>query len=116
MATGLKPHLSAEVFGSRLAGKTPAAMAEIFRALGDETRLAIVQMLAGKKLCVCNVLDAFEMSQPTISHHLKILRQAGIVQDERQGKWIYYSLNPAAFQLIGEVVSVIKKVGEAAER
>ena len=89
---------------------------ELFKALGDETRLAIVQMLLGKELCVCDVLDAFDMSQPTISHHLKILRQAGVVQDERQGKWIYYSLNPAAFKLLAGVVDVIQSQADRKER
>lgn len=68
-----------------------------FKALGDETRLKIVQMLRGQELCVCDILAAFDMSQPAISHHLKILKQAEVVQDSRDGKWIYYSLNPAAF-------------------
>ena len=116
MPTGLKPHLAEEIFRSRLAGETPAAVAEMFKALGDETRLAIVQMLLGKELCVCDVLDAFDMSQPTISHHLKILRQAGIVQDERQGKWIYYSLNPLAFKLLAGVIDVIRNKADGRER
>lgn len=116
MPTGLKPHLAEEIFRSRLAGETPTAVAELFKALGDETRLAIVQMLLGKELCVCDVLDAFDMSQPTISHHLKILRQAGVVQDERQGKWIYYSLNPAAFKLLAGVVDVIQSQADRKER
>lgn len=116
MVTGLKSHLSDEIFQGRLAGETPAAVAEMFKALGDETRLAIVQMLLGKELCVCDVLDAFDMSQPTISHHLKILRQAGLVQDERQGKWIYYRLNPAAFKLLSGVIDVIQNQAERKER
>lgn len=68
-----------------------------FKALGDETRLKIVQMLRGRELCVCDIMAAFAMTQPAISHHLKILKQAGVVQDSREGKWIYYSLNPAMF-------------------
>ena len=116
MVTGLKTHLADDIFQGRLAGETPTAVAELFKALGDETRLAIVQMLLGKELCVCDVLDAFDMSQPTISHHLKILRQAGIVQDERQGKWIYYSLNPAAFRLLAGVIDVIQSQADRKER
>ena len=117
MATGLKPGIAETVFISRLAGETPANVAEIFKALGDETRLAIVQLLLGKELCVCDVLDAFDMSQPAISHHLKILRQAGVVRDSRQGKWIYYSLNPATFKVISEVISIIQQdVGNSHRR
>lgn len=89
---------------------------EIFRALADETRLAIVRMLLGKELCVCHVIDALDMSQPAISHHLKILRQAGVVRDRREGKWIFYRLNPDAFRRIGEVLSVIVKDAEKCER
>lgn len=69
-------------------------MAIIFKALGDSTRLEIVQMLSGKKLCVCKILSAFNISQPAISHHLRILKQAGILLDQKEGKWVYYELNP----------------------
>lgn len=68
-------------------------LAQIFKALGDETRLEIILMLTGKELCVCDIMDAFNISQPAISHHLKVLKQAGILVDSREGKWIYYSLN-----------------------
>ncbi|MDR3563684.1 MAG: metalloregulator ArsR/SmtB family transcription factor [Negativicutes bacterium] len=76
------------------------ALADIFKALGDPIRLEIVQLLLGKELCVCDILDAFKVSQPTISHHLKVLKYAGLVNDNREGKWIYYSLHPEAFTLI----------------
>lgn len=75
-------------------------VANMFKAMGDEVRLDIVRMLAGKELCVCDIMDAFDKSQPTISHHLKVLKYAGIVDDARDGKWIYYSLKPEAFHLI----------------
>lgn len=74
--------------------------ATIFKALGDEVRLEIVRLLAGKELCVCTIMDAFAKSQPTISHHLKVLKYAGIVEDTRDGKWIYYRLAPDAFRVI----------------
>lgn len=73
-------------------------IAEFYKALGDETRLKIIQMLTGHEMCVCEIIDKLDMSQPAISHHLKILRQAGIVKDSREGKWIYYSLNAGVFQ------------------
>lgn len=108
MVTGLKAGIAEEIFNNRLAGETPALVAELFKALGDETRLAIVQMLVGKELCVCDILNAFDMSQPAISHHLKLLRQAGVVLDAREGKWIYYSLNPATINLMSAVLAVIQ--------
>src|SRR4029079_1346450 len=79
----------------------PAAAAEAlaarFRALADPTRVAIVNRLSGAyELCVCDLNAAFALSQPTISHHLKILREAGLVESTRRGTWAYYRLLPAA--------------------
>lgn len=73
-------------------------LAEFYKALGDETRLKIIQMLAEKEMCVCEVIDRLNLSQPAISHHLKILRQAGLVQDTKEGKWVYYALKESAFK------------------
>ena len=67
-------------------------MAEVAKALGDPVRLALVDVLrkhAGK-VCVCELVPLFDLSQPTVSHHLKVLRQAGIVGSERNGLWAYY--------------------------
>jgi ArsR family transcriptional regulator len=83
-------------------------LANFFKALGDETRLSIVKLLIGRELCVCDIIDAFDMSQPAISHHLKILKYAGIVNDTRDGKWIYYSLNPQALAMIEQFLSELK--------
>lgn len=68
--------------------------------MGDETRLTILEMLGGREMCVCEIIDRLGMSQPAVSHHLKVLKQAGIVKDCREGKWIYYSLNPAVFERV----------------
>ncbi|MEX2236881.1 MAG: metalloregulator ArsR/SmtB family transcription factor [Dehalococcoidia bacterium] len=67
----------------------------VLKALADETRLRIVQMLAEHQepLCVCHIVDAFELSQPTISHHLRQLREAGLISGEKRGLWAYYTLN-----------------------
>jgi ArsR family transcriptional regulator len=69
----------------------------IFKALGDATRLDVFRLIAAQPepLCVCDVVDRFNVSQPTISHHLKVLRDAGVVQSERRGTNIYYSLAPS---------------------
>jgi ArsR family transcriptional regulator len=83
-------------------------LAQIFKALGDETRLKIVEMLLGKELCVCDILDAFDKTQPVISHHLKILKYAGLVTASRDGKWIYYSIDPRAIECIAGFVSKMK--------
>jgi ArsR family transcriptional regulator, arsenate/arsenite/antimonite-responsive transcriptional repressor len=73
-------------------------MAEVAKALGDPVRVQLVDVLrkhAGK-VCVCELVPLFELSQPTVSHHLKVLRAAGIVGSERQGLWAYYYVIPDA--------------------
>ncbi|HUG56375.1 MAG TPA: metalloregulator ArsR/SmtB family transcription factor [Candidatus Limnocylindrales bacterium] len=74
------------------------ALAARFKALADPTRVAIVNRLAGAgEVCVCALVEEFELSQPTISHHLRLLRDAGLVESERRGTWAYYRLVPGAF-------------------
>ena len=72
-------------------------LAARFRALADPTRVAIINRLSGADcLCVCDLTEAFALSQPTISHHLRILREAGLVEASRRGTWAYYRLVPEA--------------------
>jgi ArsR family transcriptional regulator len=79
-------------------------LATIFKALGDPTRVAIVHRLAAsEQVCVCDLNAAFDLSQPTISHHLRILREAGLVEAERRGTWAYYRLVPDAIDSLREV-------------
>jgi ArsR family transcriptional regulator, arsenate/arsenite/antimonite-responsive transcriptional repressor len=75
-------------------------MAAVAKALGDPVRLQLVDVLrrhAGK-VCVCELVPLFDLSQPTVSHHLKVLRDAGIVGSERQGLWAYYFVIPDALK------------------
>jgi len=75
-------------------------MAEVAKALGDPVRVQLVDVLrkhAGK-VCVCELVPLFDLSQPTVSHHLKVLRQAGIVGSEREGLWAYYYVIPDALK------------------
>jgi ArsR family transcriptional regulator, arsenate/arsenite/antimonite-responsive transcriptional repressor len=67
--------------------------------LGDETRLTIVGMLSEQEMCVCEIIERLGLSQPAVSHHLKILKHAGILRDTKEGKWIYYSLNTEVFSI-----------------
>jgi ArsR family transcriptional regulator, arsenate/arsenite/antimonite-responsive transcriptional repressor len=72
-------------------------LAARFKALADPTRVAIVNRLAAvDEVCVCDLNAAFELSQPTISHHLRVLRDAGLVESSRRGTWAYYRLVPEA--------------------
>ncbi len=78
-----------------MAADEAAALAARFKALGDATRVALVNRLAGAdEVCVCDLVDEFDLAQPTISHHLKKLRDAGLVASERRGTWVYYRLIP----------------------
>jgi ArsR family transcriptional regulator len=77
------------------------ALAARFKALADPTRVAIVNCLsAADEVCVCNLTATFELSQPTISHHLKILREAGLVESTRRGTWAYYRVVPEAIDAL----------------
>lgn len=82
-------------------------IALICRALGDTNRLKIVKMLANGEKCACKLLEAFEITQPTLSHHMKILCECGLVTARRDGKWSHYSLSCetlAAFKnFVGEL-------------
>jgi ArsR family transcriptional regulator len=72
-------------------------LATRFKALADPTRVAIINSLsAADEVCVCNLTETFELSQPTISHHLRVLREAGLVESSRRGTWAYYRLVPEA--------------------
>jgi ArsR family transcriptional regulator len=65
----------------------------IFKALSDETRLRIIKLLEEGELCVCDITAALDMVQPKVSFHLSSLKEAGLIKDRKQGKWIHYSLN-----------------------
>jgi ArsR family transcriptional regulator len=76
-------------------------LAAQFKALADPTRVAILNALAtADEVCVCNLTAAFDLSQPTISHHLRILREAGLVEATRRGTWAYYRLVPEAIDAL----------------
>jgi ArsR family transcriptional regulator len=80
-------------------------LAARFKALADPTRVAIVNRLStGDEVCVCELNAAFDLSQPTISHHLKLLRDAGLVSSTRRGTWAYYRLEPDAVQQLRQTL------------
>ena len=80
------------------------SLTRLFRALGDETRLRIVALLAHGELCVCHVEKALELSQPNVSRQLGILRAAGVVDARREGSWMYYSLAPQEHESVKVVL------------
>ena len=82
-------------------------MAAVAKALGDPVRVQLVDVLrkhAGK-VCVCELVPLFELSQPTVSHHLKVLRQAGLVGSEREGLWAYYYVIPEGLKELSQWLS-----------
>ncbi|AKD98114.1 metalloregulator ArsR/SmtB family transcription factor [Rhodococcus erythropolis] len=84
-------------------------LSRMFKALGDPVRLRLLSLVAsheGGEACVCDISDSFDLSQPTISHHLKVLRQAGLLDCERRGTWVYYWVIPAALQQLSAVLLV----------
>ena len=75
------------------------ALAARFKALADPARVAIVNRLAAaEEVCVCDLNAALELSQPTVSHHLRVLREAGLVESSRRGTWAFYRLVPEAIE------------------
>ncbi|MFI8518824.1 ArsR/SmtB family transcription factor [Streptomyces sp. NPDC085481] len=82
-----------------LGAEAAAGMARMFKALSDPVRLRLLSLIAsyeGGEACVCDLTGPFDVSQPTISHHLKVLREAGLVDSERRGTWVYYWVLPDA--------------------
>ncbi len=80
-------------------------IALICRALCDENRVQIIKMLTGGELCACKILDAFNITQPTLSHHMKILTECNLVNSRKEGKWTYYSINGEKFSEFKSAVS-----------
>lgn len=81
-------------------------LAPLFKALGDPVRLRMASMIASKpELCVCEITPAFDLSSGTISHHLKVLREAGLVECERRGTFVYYWIQPAAIGTLSALLS-----------
>ncbi len=88
----------------------PAAAQErivaIFKALADGTRLDIFRLIAAQDaaICACDVVDRFDLTQPTISHHLKVLREAGLITVSRRGVWAYYAADPRVLALLRDAL------------
>lgn len=93
---------------SVLSNEEARATAELFAALGDPARVKIVNLLATshEPVCVCNLTGPLELSQPTVSHHLKTLVQAGLLDREQRGKWAFFSLNPDALSKFAGLIDL----------
>jgi ArsR family transcriptional regulator, arsenate/arsenite/antimonite-responsive transcriptional repressor len=80
----------------------------LFRALGDETRLRLIERLRSGEQCVCDLTDELEAGQSRLSFHLKTLKDAGIVTDRREGRWVYYALRPGVFDELEDIVGELR--------
>ena len=84
-------------------------MDAVFRALGDPVRLRIVSIVAshaGGEACVCDLTAAFDLSQPTISHHLKVLKEVGLLTSERRASWVYYRVVPETLAELSALLDI----------
>jgi ArsR family transcriptional regulator len=80
-----------------------------FHALSDKTRLEIVERLAGGERCVCELTDDLDAAQSRLSFHLRTLKDAGLVSDRREGRWVYYTLEPEALEKIEHLVGSLRE-------
>ncbi|MFI5590283.1 metalloregulator ArsR/SmtB family transcription factor [Amycolatopsis sp. NPDC051758] len=82
-------------------------LSKLFKALADPVRLRLLSLIAshaGGEACVCDLTDAFELTGPTISHHLKVLRESGLITGERRGTWVYYRVHPEVLARLSAVL------------
>ena len=93
-----------------------ARAAELFHALSDGTRLSILQRLRFGERCVCDLTDSLDAAQSRLSFHLKVLKDAGLVTDRREGRWMYYTLNTDVLAEVGELVESMASAPSTAER
>ena len=85
----------------------------LFHALSDETRLALLDRLKEGEQCVCELTDAMKTGQSRLSFHLKVLKDAGLVEDRREGRWMYYSLSSRAMEELEDLVDSLKKAAKS---
>src|SRR6476660_4706116 len=90
--------------------------AELFHALSDQTRLSILSRLRLGERCVCDLTDALDAAQSRLSFHLKVLKDAGLVTDRREGRWMYYTLNKDTLGEMAELLDSLASAPTAAER
>ncbi|MER7452676.1 metalloregulator ArsR/SmtB family transcription factor [Nocardia beijingensis] len=99
----------APIAGEPLSPAAATELAAAFKALSDPARLRLLSLVAsrrGGEACVCELSAGFELSQPTISHHLKVLREAGLLSSERRGSWVYYRIQPQALAPLAQLLDI----------
>lgn len=97
------------LIGTPIDAATAGELAPVLKALGDPVRLRLLSLIGarqGGEICVCDLTSSFDLTQPTISHHLKVLREAGLLTCQRRGTWVHYRLVPAALQRVAALLTV----------
>lgn len=95
------------LWSGQISSEDAEALAAIFRILGEPARLRILSLIAaqpGGEVCACGLTEPLGLSQPTVSHHLKVMYEAGLLQKEWRGTWIYYRLVPERFEVLHKVL------------
>lgn len=82
-----------------------------FKALSDPLRLEVIELLRSQEMCVCDLRDRMDIAQSKLSFHLKTLREAGLISARQDGRWIYYSLNPAEFGELEKYLATLGQLG-----
>lgn len=90
-------------------------LTECYKALGDKTRLKILALLKNEELCVCELVEILEMTQPSVSQHLRKLKNAKLVTERRQGQWVYYSLDGSLYPFLEENLKALPDLSQEIE-
>jgi len=111
-----EPDASCDCSPKVLVNEQVTANARLLSALADTTRLGIVSLLAGadEPVCVCEIVPRFDLGQPTISHHLRVLREARLVDCEKRGLWVYYWLNRDVFASVADYLTNLQRITSGA--
>jgi len=103
------PACCAPISAAPITSVEAADLAGAFKALGDPVRLQLLSMIAshaGGEVCVCDLTPAFDLSGPTISHHLRVLREAGLIDHQRRGTWVYYWAIPVKLNALSQLLNI----------
>lgn len=101
------PACCAPLAETPIGAEDAAALARVFKAVGDPVRLRLLSLIAsrGGETCVCDLTPPFDLTAPTISHHLKVLREAGLIDCERRGTWVYYWAQPELLARLSQILA-----------
>jgi ArsR family transcriptional regulator len=92
----------------------PTAVLGVFQALADENRLRIIEVLQGGERCVCDLQSSLDLGQSLLSHHLRVLREAGLVRSRKEGRWVHYALSDEVLNMAEEWISETRETAGTA--